>query len=186
LCNEHFSVDGTLIQSFASAKTFQPKASGVEACPDSPQGLRGWVQLDRPAYRRSVHVSNEDFREEPAASGRAGISGNASRTRTSAAAGGELVERGPRGTHHCHTTRTAAERLCQLDAAAAGARGRRVGGNPRPNRTHPQAGNPHRKRAHPQISCTPVPLPGRQLQGGGGWSRWTSTHARVRPTVWRS
>ncbi|MCC7420205.1 MAG: transposase [Planctomycetaceae bacterium] len=34
LCSEHFSVDGTLIESFASAKSFQPKADAASTEPD--------------------------------------------------------------------------------------------------------------------------------------------------------
>ncbi len=36
LCSEHFSVDGTLIESFASAKSFQPKAGPRDEPPASP------------------------------------------------------------------------------------------------------------------------------------------------------
>jgi transposase len=38
LCSEHFSVDGTLIESFASAKSFQPKAAATEEGPNLPDG----------------------------------------------------------------------------------------------------------------------------------------------------
>lgn len=36
LCSEHFSVDGTLIESFASAKSFQPIAASTPSDTDSP------------------------------------------------------------------------------------------------------------------------------------------------------
>ncbi len=35
LCSEHFSVDGTLIESLASAKSFQPKTAGDDAATDA-------------------------------------------------------------------------------------------------------------------------------------------------------
>jgi transposase len=38
LCSEHFSVDGTLIESFASAKSFRPKAAANEEGPNPPDG----------------------------------------------------------------------------------------------------------------------------------------------------
>jgi transposase len=39
LCSEHFSVDGTLIESFASAKSFRPNsAAGTEATTNPPDG----------------------------------------------------------------------------------------------------------------------------------------------------
>jgi len=38
LCSEHFSVDGTLIESFASAKSFQPKAAANDEGPNPPDG----------------------------------------------------------------------------------------------------------------------------------------------------
>ena len=45
LCSEHFSVDGTMIESFASAKSFQPKlkpaATDADADNDGPAGTSG-------------------------------------------------------------------------------------------------------------------------------------------------
>ena len=38
LCSEHFSVDGTLIESFASAKSFQPKETAPEKGQNPPDG----------------------------------------------------------------------------------------------------------------------------------------------------
>ena len=38
LCSEHFSVDGTLIESFASAKSFQPKDTADKDGKDPPEG----------------------------------------------------------------------------------------------------------------------------------------------------
>ena len=38
LCSEHFSVDGTLIESFASAKSFQPKDTADKDEKDPPEG----------------------------------------------------------------------------------------------------------------------------------------------------
>src|SRR5207253_2846989 len=38
LCSEHFSVDGTLIESYASAKSFQPKEGGQD--PGDGNGFR--------------------------------------------------------------------------------------------------------------------------------------------------
>jgi transposase len=40
LCSEHFSVDGTLIESFASAKSFQPKDTSNEQEPPDGNGFR--------------------------------------------------------------------------------------------------------------------------------------------------
>ena len=38
LCSEHFSVDGTLIESFASAKSFRPNDAGNDQDPNPPDG----------------------------------------------------------------------------------------------------------------------------------------------------
>ena len=40
LCSEHFSVDGTLIESFASAKSFQPKEAANETNPPDSNGFK--------------------------------------------------------------------------------------------------------------------------------------------------
>jgi DDE family transposase/transposase-like protein DUF772 len=40
LCSEHFSVDGTLIESFAAAKSFRPIPAGDEGPPDDANGFQ--------------------------------------------------------------------------------------------------------------------------------------------------
>ena len=72
LCSEHFSVDGTLIESHASAKSFQPK----EADDDEPKDANGFqprnVEVDFHGQKRSndTHASRTDpeaklFRKGP-------------------------------------------------------------------------------------------------------------------------
>jgi transposase len=66
LCSEHFSVDGTLIESFASAKSFQPIPA---APPDQPPGHKGPPPGDggsSPADANGFKPSNPevDFRGE--------------------------------------------------------------------------------------------------------------------------
>jgi transposase len=62
LCSEHFSVDGTLIASFASAKSFQPKA----ASDDEPKDANGFqprnLEVDFHGQKRSndTHQSRTD------------------------------------------------------------------------------------------------------------------------------
>jgi uncharacterized low-complexity protein len=62
LCSEHFSVDGTLIESFASAKSFQPKA----AKGDKPTDGNGFqprnAEVDFHVQKRSndTHASRTD------------------------------------------------------------------------------------------------------------------------------
>ena len=62
LCSEHFSVDGTLIESFASAKSFQPK----EASDDEPSDANGFkprnAEVDFHGEKRTneTHQSRTD------------------------------------------------------------------------------------------------------------------------------
>ena len=42
LCGEHLSVDGTMIESFASAKSFQPKTAGDAGADDAPEDGDGF------------------------------------------------------------------------------------------------------------------------------------------------
>jgi transposase len=62
LCSEHFSVDGTLIESFASAKSFQPK----DAKPDDSEAGNGFkprnAEVDFHGEKRSndTHASRTD------------------------------------------------------------------------------------------------------------------------------
>jgi hypothetical protein len=62
LCSEHFSVDGTLIESFASAKSFQPK----EANDDEPSDANGFkprnAEVDFHGEKRTneTHQSRTD------------------------------------------------------------------------------------------------------------------------------
>jgi transposase len=42
LCSDHFSVDGTMIESFASAKSFQPKRAADDGTTDAPQDGNGF------------------------------------------------------------------------------------------------------------------------------------------------
>ena len=56
LCNEHFSVDGTVIESFASAKSFQPK-------PEKGSGDTGLSVTDTqasPPYGNGFKPGNPD------------------------------------------------------------------------------------------------------------------------------
>jgi transposase len=61
LCSEHFSVDGTLIESLASAKSFQPKAAG-----DEPKDSNGFqprnAEVDFHGQKRTndTHQSRTD------------------------------------------------------------------------------------------------------------------------------
>ena len=62
LCSEHFSVDGTLIESLASAKSFQPK----EALEDEPKDANGFkprnAEVDFHGQKRTneTHASTTD------------------------------------------------------------------------------------------------------------------------------
>ena len=62
LCSEHFSVDGTLIESFAAAKSFRPK----DAADDDPKNANGFqprnVDVDFHGQKRSndTHASRTD------------------------------------------------------------------------------------------------------------------------------
>lgn len=61
LCSEHFSVDGTLIESFASAKSFQPKA--VSGGPKDANGFRPRnAEVDFHGQKRTnaTHASRTD------------------------------------------------------------------------------------------------------------------------------
>ena len=62
LCSEHFSVDGTLIESFAAAKSFRPK----DAADDEPKDANGFqprnVEVDFHGEKRTndTHASRTD------------------------------------------------------------------------------------------------------------------------------
>jgi len=61
LCSEHFSVDGTLIESFAAAKSFQPKSSADE--PKDTQGFQPRnLEVDFHGQKRTneTHQSRTD------------------------------------------------------------------------------------------------------------------------------
>jgi transposase len=62
LCSEHFSVDGTLIQSFAAAKSFQPKASHGEGPRDGNGFQPRNAEVDFHGQKRSneTHESRTD------------------------------------------------------------------------------------------------------------------------------
>lgn len=62
LCSEHFSVDGTLIQSFAAAKSFQPKASSDEEPRDGNGFQPRNAEVDFHGQKRSneTHESRTD------------------------------------------------------------------------------------------------------------------------------
>jgi transposase len=68
LCSEHFSVDGTLIESFASAKSFQPKESpsGEDGPKDGPKDGNGFkprnAEVDFHGQKRTnaTHQSRTD------------------------------------------------------------------------------------------------------------------------------
>lgn len=59
MSDEHFSVDGTLLQAWASHKSFRPKDAGP---PDSPSGGPGNAQPDFKGQRRrnDTHASTSD------------------------------------------------------------------------------------------------------------------------------
>lgn len=62
LCSEHFSVDGTLIESLASAKSFQPRESGGEEPRDSNGFKPRNAEVDFHGQKRSneTHASRTD------------------------------------------------------------------------------------------------------------------------------
>ena len=66
LCSEHFSVDGTMIESFASAKSFQPKKAADAGTTDAPQDGNGFqprnAEVDFHGERRTneTHRSRTD------------------------------------------------------------------------------------------------------------------------------
>ncbi len=62
LCSEHFSVDGTLIESLASAKSFQPRESGGEEPLDSNGFKPRNAEVDFHGQKRSneTHASRTD------------------------------------------------------------------------------------------------------------------------------
>lgn len=66
LCSEHFSVDGTLIESYAAAKSFQPKDAGdagkEETPPDANRFQPRNVEVDFHGQKRSnaTHASRTD------------------------------------------------------------------------------------------------------------------------------
>jgi transposase len=62
LCSEHFSVDGTLIQSFAAAKSFQPKTKNDSEPPDGNGFQPRNAEVDFHGQKRSneTHESRTD------------------------------------------------------------------------------------------------------------------------------
>jgi transposase len=62
LCSEHFSVDGTLIESFASAKSFQPKTASADEPKDANRFQPRNVEVDFHGQRRTneTHASRTD------------------------------------------------------------------------------------------------------------------------------
>src|SRR5262245_58314894 len=72
LCSEHFSVDGTLIESFAAAKSFQPKETNEPEPPDANGFQPRNTEVDFHGQKRSndTHQSRTDpeaklFRKGP-------------------------------------------------------------------------------------------------------------------------
>ena len=57
LSHEHFSVDGTLIESWASLKSFRPKD---EEPPPPGQGRNGWVDFKDKTRKNETHESTTD------------------------------------------------------------------------------------------------------------------------------
>jgi transposase len=66
LCSEHFSVDGTMIESFASAKSFQPKTAADDGTADARRGGNGFkprnTEVDFHGAKRTneTHQSRTD------------------------------------------------------------------------------------------------------------------------------
>ena len=62
LCSEHFSVDGTLIPSFAAAKSFQPKSTNEQEPPDGNSFQPRNTEVDFHGQKRSnqTHESRTD------------------------------------------------------------------------------------------------------------------------------
>jgi transposase len=56
LCSEHFSVDGTLIESFASAKSFQPKSQKRTTRMASSRGMWTWIFMGKSGRTRPMRV----------------------------------------------------------------------------------------------------------------------------------
>lgn len=57
ISNEHFSVDGTLIESWASLKSFRPKD---QEPPPPGEGRNGWVDFKGQNRRNDTHASTTD------------------------------------------------------------------------------------------------------------------------------
>ena len=63
LCSDHFSVDGTLIESYASAKSFRPIAAGDDASPNDGNGFQPRnpeVDFHGQARTNATHRSRTD------------------------------------------------------------------------------------------------------------------------------
>ena len=84
LCSEHFSVDGTLIESLASAKSFQPK----EATDEEPEDGQ---RLQAPQSRGRFPRPEADERDAPQPNRSRGEA-----VPQGAGKGGEAVAHGPR------------------------------------------------------------------------------------------
>jgi transposase len=57
LSKDHFSVDGTLIDAWASIKSFQPRDGG----PRTPSGRNGEVDFHKQTLKNDTHASTETF-----------------------------------------------------------------------------------------------------------------------------
>lgn len=61
LCSEHFSVDGTMIESFASAKSFQPKAKPDTAAANNDESAGGSGTVQRVTLKVSSHAMSRSI-----------------------------------------------------------------------------------------------------------------------------
>jgi transposase len=62
LCSDHFSVDGTMIESFASAKSFQPKKAADDGTTDAPQDGNGFKPRNTEVDFHGEKRTNETHR----------------------------------------------------------------------------------------------------------------------------
>lgn len=113
LSDEHFSVDGTLIQAWASMKSFQPReaANGEEpaADGDAGPGQTGGTSTTEPAARGDANPAQDCGASvsEPAASGGEGKDGGAPATEPPAAGRNAEVDfHGQKRSNDTHISRT--------------------------------------------------------------------------------
>jgi len=113
LSDEHFSVDGTLIQAWASMKSFQPReaANGEEpaADGDAGPGKTGGTSTTEPAARGDANPAQDCGASvsEPAASGGEGKDGGAPATEPPAAGRNAEVDfHGQKRSNDTHISRT--------------------------------------------------------------------------------